>query len=140
MYPANLFVVEGVTETVKDRDLVLNKKVVLLNRPFPCDVHLLNLRTLSDSSYMQFPSTSALMVLQRQGYACDVGADVAIPQCSLEVTDNAFHKRTLFNDLSVGSIAQTSLTGLHQIQKFQSLDDVVMSPMELLSLNMTFVL
>ena len=89
---------------------------------------------------MQFPSTSALMVLHRQGYACDIGADVSIPQCSLEVTDNAFHKRTFFNDLSIGGIAQTSLTGLNQIQKLQSLDDVVMSPMELVSLNMTFVL
>ncbi|PSN33505.1 Alpha-mannosidase 2x, partial [Blattella germanica] len=140
MYPANLFVVEGVTETDKDRGPVLNKKVSLLTRPFPCDVHLLNLRTLSDANYMQFPSTSALMVIHRQGYACDVGAEISIPQCSLEASDSAFHKRTLFNDLNVGSVALTTLTGLNQIQKYPNLDDVAISPMELLSLNMTFVL
>jgi alpha-mannosidase len=163
LYPASLFVVEGMTETPStghqqldhshhndlERDFVVNKKVMMLSRPFPCDVHLLNLRTLSDISYTQFPSQSALMVVQRQGYACDVGTDVTIPQCSLEVTSSgkadrskspAFHKRTLFSDLHVDSIVQTSLTGLHQIHKFQSLDGVEMSPMELLSLNVTFVL
>jgi alpha-mannosidase len=163
LYPANLFVVEGMTETPSaghqradhgrpsdpQRDFLLSKKIVLISRPFPCDVHLVNLRTLADVSYTQFPSQSALMVLHRQGYACDVGAGVAIPQCSLEAlaANNAdtnrrpaFHKRTLFTDLNMGSVVQTSLTGLHQIHKFQSLDGVEMSPMELLSLNVTFVL
>ena len=163
LYPANLFVVEGMTDTTStghqhvdhnhhhdaERDFVVNKKVVLLSRPFPCDVHLVNLRTLSDVSYTQFPSQSALMVLQRQGYACDVGTGITLPQCSLEVTSNnsadknkssAFHKRTFFSDLHVGSIVQTSLTGLHHIHKFQSLEEIEMSPMELLSLNVTFLL
>lgn len=163
LYPANQFVVEGMTEIPSaehqhadhnrhsdiQRDFLLSKKVVLISRPFPCDVHLVNLRTLSDVSYTQFPSQSALMVVQRQGYACDVGAGIIIPQCSLEaVAGNSadrsksptFHKRTFFSDLNMGSIVQTSLTGLHQIHKFQSLDGVEMSPMELLSLNVTFVL
>jgi alpha-mannosidase len=163
LYPANLFVVEGMTEAPSggqqladhirhsdiDRDFLLSKKVVLISRPFPCDVHLVNLRTLSDVSYTQFPSQSALMVVQRQGYACDVGVGITIPQCSLEPvtassTDTGksptFHKRTFFSDLNMGSIVQTSLTGLHQIHKFQSLDGIEMSPMELLSLNVTFVL
>jgi Glycosyl hydrolases family 38 C-terminal domain. len=165
LYPANLFVVEGMTDTTStehqhvehhhhhhhdaERDFIVNKKVVFLSRPLPCDVHLMNLRTLSDVSYTQFPSQSALMVLQRQGYACDVGTGITLPQCSLEVTSSnsadrskssAFHKRTFFSDLHLGSIVQTSLTGLHHIHKFQSLDEIEMSPMELLSLNVTFVL
>lgn len=163
LYPANLFVVEGMAETPStghqqadhnhqhdtERDFILKKKVVLVSRPFPCDVHLLNLRTLSDVSYTQFPSQSALMVVQRQGYACDASVGITIPQCSLEVASRnsadstkspAFHKRTFFSDLNMGAIFQTSLTGLHQIQKFQNLDGVEMSPMELLSLNVTFVL
>jgi alpha-mannosidase len=159
LYPASLFVVEGMTETPStghqqsdhstERDFILKKKVVLISRPFPCDVHLVNLRTLSDISYTQFPSQSALMVVQRQGYACDISAGVTIPQCSLEVASNnnadkskrpAFHKRTFFSDLNIGAIVQTSLTGLHEIHKFESLDSVEMSPMELLSLNVTFVL
>jgi alpha-mannosidase len=159
LYPTNLFVMEGMAETLStghqqadhgtERDFILKKKVVLVSRPFPCDVHLVNLRTLSDDSYTQFPSQSALMVVQRQGYACDISAGITVPQCSLEVSSSnnadsskrpTFHKRTFFSDLNMGAIVQTSLTGLHQIHKFDSLDGVEMSPMELLSLNVTFVL
>ncbi|XP_067005459.2 alpha-mannosidase 2 [Anabrus simplex] len=155
LYPANLFVVEGISEGQQnsgkeqhgnqERELTLHKKVQLLTKPFPCDVHLLNMRTSSDPNYMQFPSTSSLLVLHRQGYACNVGAGIVIPQCGLEPGTEgkpspAFHKRTLFRNLKLHTISQTTLTGLHQKAKYVSLDDVRMEPMELLSLNITFVL
>lgn len=172
LYPANLFVVEGLTDpgasgsggtgtggggarpAPESRDLALHKKVQLLTRPFPCDVHLLNLRTLSDSTYMQFPSSSALLVLHRQGYACNVAANVAVPQCALKAaaappgdteggTDGpapAFHDRTMFRDVKLHALTHTSLTGLHSNGKLKSLDQLQLRPMELATLNVTFVL
>ncbi|KAK7794098.1 hypothetical protein R5R35_010300 [Gryllus longicercus] len=177
LYPANLFVVEGITDPggssgqsaaaaaatgsggsagaaaaaakgSEGRDLDLHKKVQLLTRPFPCDVHLLNLRTLSDSTYMQFPSWSALLVLHRQGFACSAGAGVVVPQCSLKGTapgggdgpSLAFHPRTMFRDVKLHALTHTSLTGLHAKAKLKALDQLQLRPMELATLNVTFVL
>ncbi|XP_067012634.2 alpha-mannosidase 2-like [Anabrus simplex] len=149
LYPANIFVVDEVSEGKEnsgkeqhgnqERELNLHKKVQLLTKPFPCDVHLLNMRTSSDQNYMQFPSSSSLLVLHRQGYACNVGAGIVIPQCGLEPGSEALHKGTFFRDLKVHKISQTTLTGLHQKAEHVSLDDVRMDPMELLTLNITFV-
>ncbi|KAK3918168.1 hypothetical protein KUF71_007589, partial [Frankliniella fusca] len=139
----------------------LHKRVTLVSRPFPCDVHLLNLRTLADGSYAQFPSTSALLVLHRQGFACDVGTGVALPRCSVVTDDDenavrkaddeanaeasaeardrlAFHPRTAFSRLRLESVTQTSLTGLHHVDRLGGLDQARMKPMDLLTLNLTF--
>ncbi|KAJ1528589.1 hypothetical protein ONE63_006991 [Megalurothrips usitatus] len=153
----------------------LHKQVLLVSRPFPCDVHLLNLRTLADSAYAQFPSTSALMLLHRQGFACDVGAEVTLQRCSVVADDEennnavrredgdadsegnadaaaaaasgrasadrlALHPRTAFSRLRLESVTQTSLTGLHHLDRLGGLDQARMKPMELLTLNLTFSL
>lgn len=151
----------------------LHKQVVLVSRPFPCDVHLLNLRTLADGSYAQFPSTSALLVLHRQGFACGVGTAMSLPHCSVVAEDDdnavrkddadpdnaegvpdakdqeqeqgrppaerlALHPRTAFSRLRLDSVSQTSLTGLHHVDRLGALDQAKMKPMELLTLNITF--
>uniref|UniRef100_A0A182NG26 Alpha-mannosidase n=1 Tax=Anopheles dirus TaxID=7168 RepID=A0A182NG26_9DIPT len=74
-YPANLFIVERYDES---NQLELNRAVRLLRVQFPCDLHVLNLRTLTESNLPLFPSNSALLVLQRQGYSCRIGSDEMI--------------------------------------------------------------
>ncbi|XP_053668564.1 alpha-mannosidase 2 [Anopheles marshallii] len=74
-YPANLFIVERYDES---NQLELNRAVRLLRVQFPCDLHMLNLRTLTESNLPLFPSSSALLVLQRQGYSCRIGGDEMI--------------------------------------------------------------
>ncbi|XP_052888931.1 alpha-mannosidase 2 [Anopheles moucheti] len=74
-YPANLFIVERFDES---NQLELNRAVRLLRVQFPCDLHMLNLRTLTESNLPLFPSSSALLVLQRQGYSCRIGGDEMI--------------------------------------------------------------
>lgn len=147
-------------------EAALHKQVVLVSRPFPCDVHLMTLRTQADSNYAQFPSTSALLVLHRQGFACDVSAGVVLPHCSVASGDDenvlrredeaaegadgvegagkaaqdqpALHPRTAFSRLRLESVTQTSLTGLHLVDRLGALDQARMKPMELLTLNLTF--
>ncbi|KAF4533128.1 hypothetical protein B566_EDAN007939 [Ephemera danica] len=135
LYPATLFVIEG-------SDPPLSSSVSLLSRPLPCDTHLLTLRTLTDPVYPQFPATSALMVLHKQGFSCRAGAGVArLPQCALGPHDGeALHPGTRFTELVLGSVSVTSLTGMHSLQRLHSLDDVRLPPMQLLTLNLTFVL
>ncbi|XP_039279296.1 alpha-mannosidase 2 [Nilaparvata lugens] len=141
LYPPGLFVVEeppGDDEmTPHRRRPTLRNNVHLVSRPLPCDVHLLTLRTVSDQTFTQFPSNSALMVLHRQGFACNVPS--SLPKCSISSGNRtAFHTRTFFFDLKFESIVQTTLTGLRQISRQLSFDDVHLSPMNLLTLNVTF--
>lgn len=144
LYPANVFVVEKVNDAPSE-EVVLGKTLSLLSRPLPCDVHLVNMRTLSDNS--QFPSSSCLMIFHKQGYACDVSLGVSIPKCGLvppvsaenkRLVSPLFYNRTFLTDLKVLSIGHTSLTGLHHIKQYDSFDDVLISPMDLLTLNVTF--
>uniref|UniRef100_A0A182IYJ7 Alpha-mannosidase n=1 Tax=Anopheles atroparvus TaxID=41427 RepID=A0A182IYJ7_ANOAO len=74
-YPANLFIVERYDES---NQIELNRAVRLLRVQFPCDLHVLNLRTLTESNLPLFPSSSALLVLQRQGYNCRIGSEEMI--------------------------------------------------------------
>uniref|UniRef100_A0A182XFD6 Alpha-mannosidase n=1 Tax=Anopheles quadriannulatus TaxID=34691 RepID=A0A182XFD6_ANOQN len=74
-YPANLFIVERYDES---NQLELNRAVRLLRVQFPCDLHVLNLRTLTENNLPLFPSSSALLVLQRQGYSCRIGGEETI--------------------------------------------------------------
>ncbi|XP_050085096.1 alpha-mannosidase 2 isoform X2 [Anopheles aquasalis] len=74
-YPANLFIVERYDETSQ---IELHRAVQLLAVQFPCDLHILNLRTLTESTLPLFPSSSALLVLQRQGYSCRIGSEEMI--------------------------------------------------------------
>uniref|UniRef100_A0A182TH94 Alpha-mannosidase n=1 Tax=Anopheles melas TaxID=34690 RepID=A0A182TH94_9DIPT len=74
-YPANLFIVERYDES---NQLELNRAVRLLRVQFPCDLHVLNLRTLTENNLPLFPSSSALLVLQRQGYSCRIGGEEMI--------------------------------------------------------------
>jgi len=145
IYPSNVFVLEG----GQTPPVPTHRRVHLVNRPFPCDVHLMNLRTLTDPGFQQFPAPAALLVLHRQGYACDVGTSptsAAVPKCALveESTTNsstgllALHPKTAFSKLRLESVAETSLTALVLQNKLDSLDQARLKPMELLTLNLTF--
>ncbi|XP_075213020.1 alpha-Mannosidase class II b [Lycorma delicatula] len=144
LYPSNLFVLEepqSEDEVIPHRQRpTILPKINLISRPLPCDVHLLNLRTISDQTFTQFPSNSALMVLHRQGFACNIPS--SIPKCAISTSDSvnrtAFHPRTFFYGLKLDSVVQTTLTGLRTVSKNLSFDNVYLPPMNLLTLNVTF--
>lgn len=148
LYPANLFLVEekSVAESQQFQQPnvynAINAPVHLISKPLPCDIHLLNFRTVTDATFTQFPSSSALMILHRQGFACNVSPKVKIPNCSLDSVSShkhaAFRPDTQLGDLQIKSVDQTSLTGLHRLKTFNTLDEVTHVPMNLLTLNVTF--
>lgn len=130
-YPVNIFVVDGT-----EADIKLRPETRLLSHSFPCDVHLLNLRTNHDPKMPHYPINNALMVLHRQAYSCAVGTDVAIKRCPLYdglTSDTSFYK------LNSPNVSKTSLTGT-KIQKYlkNGLKDVTLQPMELGTYNLNF--
>lgn len=131
-YPVNIFVVDG-----SESDIVMLPEVKLLSHSFPCDMHLLNLRTNHDQKLPQFPERSALMVLHRQGYSCAVGTGIALKHCPLSDT---LMPATSFYKLNNLNVTKTSLTGTrHVINLKEGLQDVLVQPMAVETYNIDFV-
>ncbi|XP_074027026.1 alpha-Mannosidase class II b [Leptinotarsa decemlineata] len=124
-YPASIFIVDPEHQTN------VNHSFKLLNKPMPCDVHLLTLRTQPDAVYPQFPSSSALMVIHRQGYDCAISSNFS---CDI----HKFDKDLEFEFVSVKDIELKSLTGLDTFYSLQRLSEVYIEPMSLKTLNVTF--
>uniref|UniRef100_W8BKY7 Alpha-mannosidase n=1 Tax=Ceratitis capitata TaxID=7213 RepID=W8BKY7_CERCA len=135
-YPPNLYYVE----TFDAPAVKLKPKATLLDHgALPCDVHLLNLRTLSEEQLQLFPSTSALMVLQRQGYDCAIGQNIDITRvCAASASGRG---QVGFNSLNIAHLETTSLTGTlraDERKRLSSFAEIALNPMELRTFNVTF--
>lgn len=123
-YPMNIFTIDNSEKLDISYD-----PIYLLQAPLPDDIHIMTLRTLTDSQFPQFPSRDALLVLHRMGSRC---TNSSTPKGRLSET-------APFTGLKVQSLTTTSLTGLHILQSLQSLRDIQLQPMELHTVNITFV-
>lgn len=124
-YPSNVFII--------DHEHLNNpiRSIKLMNRSFPCDTHLLTLRTQPDAIYSQFPSSSALMVLHRQGYDCSVNSKYV---CGV----HGFAKNLNFGFVKIKDIETKSLTGIDTLGVIMDLGDIFVEPMSLKTFNVTF--
>ncbi|XP_055848547.1 alpha-mannosidase 2 isoform X2 [Episyrphus balteatus] len=98
-YPPNIYFIENLEIRAP---VNLRNKVSLISHSLPCDLHLLNLRTLSDEQLELFPSKSALMILHRQGYDCSIGGGkqvntIPCDDLSQITTTDSLSKMTLNN-------------------------------------------
>lgn len=140
-YPPNIYFIDNLDTRVP---VNLQHKVHLISHGLPCDLHLLNLRTLSDEQLEVFPSRSALMVLHRQGYDCSIGSKNNNKDEHLIPCDDYFAARTdtlskmTLNKLNIESIKSTSLTGLHARNKLKSFSDIILDPMDIKTFILTF--
>lgn len=127
-YPPNVYIIDA--DSVETQ---VNPIVNLINRQFPCDVHLMTLRTQPDITYHQFPSTHALLVLHRQGYDCSVSTNFT---CRI----NKFESSLKFGSLMSKKMQSKTLTGTKTlVDNLTALSDVEFKPMTLKTFNITFV-
>lgn len=132
-YPVNMFFVENQDDITQ---IELRKQYSLLKMHFPCDVHLANLRTQTERDLPLFPSQRALMVVQRQAASCKIREISHL--CNDQHGFNV-HGLDLFNDITLDQIHQTSLTGVHQLNKINKFNEIYIQPMDMASFNLTFV-
>ncbi|XP_044752523.1 alpha-mannosidase 2 [Coccinella septempunctata] len=126
IYPANVYLLDP-----SYQDYV-NSTIELVNKQFPCDVHLMNLRTQPDSVYSQFPSNSALLVLHRQGYDCMVSSNYT---CNATM----FNGESSFKYAKVKNFEVKSLTGIETLaENVSKLADIYIESMSIKTLNVTF--
>lgn len=141
-YPTNIYFVEKYDET---QDLELDRNVELLNYQLPCDVHVVNLRTLTEHSLPLFPSKSALLIMQRFGYDCRLSAssgesndDSYAGKCLQN--NGRFNNVKLFQGVKLEGVQRTTLTALKSLGQVKSFSgESPMESMELRTFNMTFV-
>ncbi len=80
---------------------------------FPCDMHLLNLRTLSDPARPdEAPGDEALLILHSQGSDCALNP---VPSCRRHANNtSAVPGGIAFSDLKVKKATRTLLTGVEE--------------------------
>ncbi|XP_034534236.1 alpha-mannosidase 2-like isoform X2 [Notolabrus celidotus] len=83
-----------------------------LGTSLPCDVHLLNLRTLEDTQEADTPSQEVALLLHRKGFDCS-----SAPQPALQCTwskDEEVNLDDLFSPLQFRSVRRSGLTLLRE--------------------------
>lgn len=94
----------------------------------PCDIHIVNLRTIQSKVDTE-PSDEAALILHRKGFDCrfsnrDVGLLCSTTQGKVKV-----HK--LFNKFSVESLTPASLSLMHSPPDARNMSEINMSSMEI---------
>ncbi|KAJ7423563.1 alpha-mannosidase 2 isoform X3 [Pitangus sulphuratus] len=94
----------------------------------PCDMHIVNLRTIQSKVDTE-PSDEAALILHRKGFDCrfsnrDMGLLCSTTQGKIKV-----HK--LFNEFRVESLTPTSLSLMHSPPDARNISEINMSSMEI---------
>lgn len=133
-YPANIFINQASMGNVD-----VHKKLSLLKKPLPCDLNLFNLRTLNDANEVIFPSQSALLIVHKLSYDCDIGVhdNLFYSQMCLNNAAN-FDSIDLFDGISIQQVQSTSLTALKSHGLVTSFKSETIEAMDLKTFNVTF--
>lgn len=131
-YPAHIFLI--------NHDLQIQTKFSLLKKPLPCDLNLFNLRTLNDVNQAILPSRSALLIVQKLNYDCNIGVynNAFNSEMCLNNEDN-FDKIDLFEGIQIENLQKTSLTALKSHGSISSFKADPIEAMELKTFNVTFI-
>lgn len=79
-----------------------------LRSSLPCDIHLLNLRTLEDTQEAEIPSQEVALFLHRKGFDCSTPPEPA-PQCTWSAHEEV-NLDDLFSPLQLRSVRRSGLT------------------------------
>ncbi|KAM8743502.1 alpha-mannosidase 2 [Acanthopagrus schlegelii] len=89
-----------------------------LSSSMPCDLHLLNLRTLEDAQEAETPSQEVALLLHRKGFDCSSAPDTPL-QCTWSAHEEV-NLDDLFSPLRFRSVRQSGLTLLREDDKPES--------------------
>ncbi|XP_022090706.1 alpha-mannosidase 2-like [Acanthaster planci] len=107
----------------------------MLDEAFPCDMHLLNLRTrVQQSEVMVEAKREAFLLLHRMGFDC------RYPGVALSCSTNGgkVAVRNLFQNLNLRSLQATSLSGLYDSDEMEVDSEFTLEPMEINTYRVQF--
>lgn len=100
----------------------------LLQSSLPCDIHLVNLRTIQSKTGEDY-SDEAALILHRKGFDCQFSSRGTGLSCS--TTQGKMSVSKLFNKFAVESLTPSSLSLMHSPPDAQNISDITLSPMEI---------
>ncbi|XP_041487731.1 alpha-mannosidase 2 isoform X2 [Microtus oregoni] len=100
----------------------------LLQSSLPCDIHLVNLRTIQSKTGKDY-SDEAALILHRKGFDCQFSSRGTGLSCS--TTQGKMSVPKLFNKFAVESLTPSSLSLMHSPPDAQNISDITLSPMEI---------
>lgn len=116
------------TEKVPVPTLQLLGEFSPLLSSFPCDIHLLNLRTIQ-SKVDGKHSDEAALILHRKGFDCRFSSRNTGLLCS--TTQGKIVIQKLFNTFTVASLIPSSLSLMHSPPDARNVSELNLSPMEI---------
>ncbi|XP_055484352.1 alpha-mannosidase 2 [Psammomys obesus] len=100
----------------------------LLQSSLPCDIHLVNLRTIQ-SKVAKGYSDEAALILHRKGFDCQFSSPGLGLSCS--TTQGKMSVPKVFNQFAVESLIPSSLSLMHTPPEAQNMTEIKLSPMEI---------
>lgn len=132
IYPLNVYaIVEGRKEEKKSE--WRKAPIKLLNGEFPCDIHLVTARTMSDANNFRIPSKDALLVLMNQPYSCSLTRTV---RCAAK--EGSGKDGTLFTAVQIKSMKLASLSGVEDQRDWDNIFNPEIPPNEIKSFKIAF--
>ena len=116
------------TEKVPVPTLQLLGEFSPLMSSLPCDIHLVNLRTIQ-SKVDDKHSNEAALILHRRGFDCHFSNRDTGLLCS--TTQGKILVQKLFNKFTVVSLTPSSLSLMHSPPDARNLSEISLSPMEI---------
>jgi alpha-mannosidase len=127
-YPTNIFINDKIQ--AKSRN-----EIKLLQYEFPCDHHLVNLRTLTDDELEWLPSQSALLILHRFGFDCEFKNEYLLDNvCG---SSSELNSLQFVHGIKVATAERTSLTALKKNYEIDYFNEPL-EAMEIRTYNITF--
>lgn len=118
----------SMTENTPMPTLQLLGKFSPLVSSLPCDIHLVNLRTIQSKVEGEH-SDEAALILHRRGYDCRFSSRDTGLLCS--TTQGKILVRELFNEFTVASLIPSSLSLMHSPPDARNISEISLSPMEI---------
>lgn len=100
-----------------------------LRSSLPCDVHLLNLRTLEDTQEAESPSQEVALLLHRKGFDCSSAPEPPLP-CTWSAHEEV-NLDELFSPLRFASVRRSGLTLLRHDDEHEDARVARLRPMEI---------
>nr|XP_020039212.1 alpha-mannosidase 2 [Castor canadensis] len=117
-----------INEKFSSATLELLSEFSLLMSSLPCDIHLVNMRTIQSKVGSGF-SDEAALILHRKGFDCQFSSRGTGLLCS--TTQGKISVQKLFNKFSVESLTPSSLSLMHSPPDVQNISEINLSPMEI---------
>ncbi|TRY91811.1 hypothetical protein DNTS_012444 [Danionella cerebrum] len=108
-----------------------------VNAPFPCDMHLVNLRTIQAQEGKPGPSDQAALILHRKGFDCGFSNRNTGLLCT--GTHGKIDLQELLTNLKIRSITPVSLTLMHTHNKEANQQEVSLKPMEIRTFRLQLI-